>query len=168
MAIAKARRLMKPPDCATSFAIGDFTIPQNFGTPFDAVISQDAIYLAKNADESLAAVASLLRRGGLMTFTAYVAPDVAEGGVFKRDVAFWKIRLQKIGMHSISLEDLTERWRIAGRKMHLHRLRLCSAATLDPYLHQAARISRRMLGLDGRKGFLDSVRRIRWTAIQSV
>lgn len=164
--ILDAMKSLPARDTRFRFEVGDFTALPIQSERFDAAVSQDAIYLAKDAKAALKQARSALRTDGQFTMTAYVAANVAEGGVANRDEAFWVRKLKACRFSQIEIEDLSEEWRRVAHELHTFRLNLCSGSTTrDQDIFKIAQISRRMLGLDGRKGFLESVRRIRLTAI---
>lgn len=128
----------------------------------DAAVALDSLYLTGDLSAALQASARLLEPGSPMWLTAYVG-DVHEGGVQGRTTPTWSGALQAAGFDVEAIIDATSEWRECAARIHSLRLEAREEVVEDlgrEIGEQAIAVSARMIGADGRRPFLQTVRRI--------
>ncbi len=128
----------------------------------EAGVALDSLYLADELQPALRGTSCWLSAGAIVWIGTYVG-TVDEGGVHGRTPRQWRTSLQASGFSLEEVIDTSVEWREHGCRIHSLRLEAAERVLteLGP-IHgsQALAISRRMLGLDGRRAFLKTVRRI--------
>jgi len=122
----------------------------------EAVVSSDALYLARDPGAAAREAARLLVPGGVLVFNTYPTVGVDDP---------WLEELRAGGFEVIEADDRSAEWRdVMARK---HRARLDHAAWLTDQLQANAgpelAVSRAMLGV-GRPSFLAATRRVELVA----
>lgn len=154
--VAQARQRAARAGIDAQFSVARFADTGLDSAGAEAVVSSDALYLARDPGAAVREVARLLVPGGVLAFNTY-PPAGADDP--------WLEVLGACGFEVIDVDDRSAEWRdVMARK---HRARLDHAAWLTDELKAKAdpelAVSRAMLGV-GRPSFLAATRRVELAA----
>ncbi|VBM56242.1 methyltransferase type 11 [Burkholderia pseudomallei] len=139
---------------AATFVQADIVALPFMAASFNLVLAIDSLYLCDVPKTALAEIRRVLTAGGYLVGSTYrlVGPSSAD-----RPPSWWEARLYEVGFEMQQWNDVTAEWRHVMTAKH--QLRWSDRNRLISSHGQKALaeclVSCRMLGLDGRPGFID-------------
>ena len=162
VAIERARSLARKQKHTSRprFRVSDFSATGLATSSVSAIISLDALYLATNRLAVLRELHRVLVSEGILLFTVYIRNSESKRTARKRALE-WLTALEISGFEVVRCRDVSERWRGQMRKKHQQRWRERHRinAELGKLGEAELAVSAQMLGVAGKRSFLDSVSR---------